>query len=55
MCREIHVLEAIRENSTREMKELIDETIRDTFKDQDSKRNIRYLQECNKTSRASLV
>ena len=34
---DIHVLEAIRENSTKEMKELIDETIRDTFKDQDSK------------------
>ena len=34
---EIHVLEAIRENSTREMKELIDETIRDTFKDRYSK------------------
>ena len=34
---DIHVLEAIRENSTKEMKELIDETIRDTFEDQDSK------------------
>lgn len=34
---DIHFLETIRENSTREMKELIDETIRDTFMNQDSK------------------